>query len=203
MEARHHVAVLSDIHADVRALRSIIDDATSRGIARIWNLGDFATGGPDPTACVDLCLDACEINLFGNHEFFITTQAWQRTSPPGPWILAAEFAYLELGGAEQDAREHLRLARNGVAPLPRNRIVDLLRLRPHAISRSRPSSSSTGTCWIPSTASCEARRYVRAWPARRRQSCSAATPTSLRASYKTRAKSDPSMSIGPLENRSP
>jgi len=136
MEIRHRIAVFSDVHADVRALRSIIDDATSRGIGRVWNLGDFASGGPDPVECVDLCLDACEVDLFGNHEFFITTQAWRRTRRPGPGIVSAEFAFLELGGAEQDMREYLRQDRRGVAQLPRNRIVDLLRLCPHAISRS-------------------------------------------------------------------
>jgi hypothetical protein len=98
MEVRHHVAVFSDVHADLRALRSIIDDAASRGITRFWNLGDFATGGPDPADCLDLCLETCEVNLFGNHEFFITTQAWRRARRPGRGIVAAEFAYLELGG---------------------------------------------------------------------------------------------------------
>jgi Calcineurin-like phosphoesterase superfamily domain len=136
METRDHIAVFSDVHADVRALRSIIDEAHSRGIDRIWNLGDFATGGPDPADCVDLCLETCEVNLFGNHEFLITPQAWRRTSGPRPGILAAEFAYLELGGADQNTMEHIRQARRGVASLPHNRIVDLLGLRPHALSQS-------------------------------------------------------------------
>jgi hypothetical protein len=137
VESQHHVAVFSDVHADAQAaLRSIIGDAASHGIDRIWNLGDFATGGPDPTACVDLCLKTCEVSLFGNHEFFITRQAWRRASRPEPAIAAAEFAYMELGGAEQNTLEHLRQARRGAAQLPRNPIVDLLRLHSHAISQS-------------------------------------------------------------------
>ena len=49
--------------------------------------------------------------------------------------MAAEFAYLELGGAEHNTLEHLRRSRRGGAPFPRNRILDLCLLHSHAISR--------------------------------------------------------------------
>jgi hypothetical protein len=96
----HHIAVFSDVHADLRALESVITDARGRGIARIWNLGDFASGGPQPVECFELCMAECELNLLGNHEAFVFAEVWGQSHQP--WALAAEYASRCLGAERVD-----------------------------------------------------------------------------------------------------
>ncbi|MCK4871835.1 MAG: metallophosphoesterase family protein [Phycisphaerales bacterium] len=64
-------AVLSDIHANAEALRTVLADIDSRGIDRIICAGDIIGYGPDPLECVDLIAQRCEWSLMGNHDFAI------------------------------------------------------------------------------------------------------------------------------------
>ncbi|MCW5766175.1 MAG: metallophosphoesterase family protein [Phycisphaeraceae bacterium] len=62
-------AVVSDIHANLEALQTVLADIKSRGITRVVCLGDIIGYGPDPLACVDLVKQHCEWSLMGNHDF--------------------------------------------------------------------------------------------------------------------------------------
>jgi predicted phosphodiesterase len=62
-------AVISDIHANAEALRSVLADIDRRGISRIVCLGDIVGYGPDPLECVDLIRQRCAWSLMGNHDF--------------------------------------------------------------------------------------------------------------------------------------
>ncbi|HHN78014.1 MAG TPA: metallophosphoesterase [Phycisphaerales bacterium] len=62
-------AVISDIHGNAVALRTVLDDIASRGIERIICLGDIIGYGPDPLDCVDLVREKCAWSLMGNHDF--------------------------------------------------------------------------------------------------------------------------------------
>jgi diadenosine tetraphosphatase ApaH/serine/threonine PP2A family protein phosphatase len=62
-------AVISDIHANAEALRSVLADIDQRGLERIICLGDIVGYGPDPLECVDLVRRRCAWALMGNHDF--------------------------------------------------------------------------------------------------------------------------------------
>lgn len=62
-------AIISDVHANAAALRTVLADIKSRGITRILCLGDTVGYGPDPLECVDMVRDACAWALLGNHDY--------------------------------------------------------------------------------------------------------------------------------------
>lgn len=62
-------AVISDIHANAEALRTVLADIERRGVDRIICLGDIVGYGPDPLECVDLVRKRCAWSLMGNHDF--------------------------------------------------------------------------------------------------------------------------------------
>ncbi len=61
-------AVLSDVHSNLSALTSVLDDARSRGAGRFWFLGDAVGYGPDPNECVDLLFHTASVMVLGNHD---------------------------------------------------------------------------------------------------------------------------------------
>lgn len=62
-------AVISDIHGNATALRSVLADIESRGIDKIVCLGDIVGYGPEPLECIDLVQEKCAWALMGNHDF--------------------------------------------------------------------------------------------------------------------------------------
>lgn len=64
-------AVISDIHGNAQALKSVLADIQRRGIERIVCLGDIVGYGPEPLVCVDLIRQRCAWCLMGNHDFAV------------------------------------------------------------------------------------------------------------------------------------
>jgi len=62
------IAVLSDIHGNVRALDAVLADAARRGIERIVNLGDILSGPLDPVGTADRLMALNLETIRGNHE---------------------------------------------------------------------------------------------------------------------------------------
>ncbi|MEL6739135.1 MAG: metallophosphoesterase family protein [Planctomycetota bacterium] len=62
-------AVISDIHGNAEALRTVLEHIKAAGIDRTVCLGDIIGYGPEPLACVDLVRDHCAWALMGNHDF--------------------------------------------------------------------------------------------------------------------------------------
>lgn len=60
-------AILSDIHANLEALNSVLADIEQHEVDEIICLGDVIGYGPDPQACLDMVMDF-DIVLLGNHE---------------------------------------------------------------------------------------------------------------------------------------
>ena len=61
--------IVSDIHSNLEAFQSVIDDAASRGgFDQIWSLGDLVGYGPDPGACIDLMRQYDHRGVAGNHD---------------------------------------------------------------------------------------------------------------------------------------
>ena len=51
-------AILSDVHANAKALRRVLDAAYKAGAERVICLGDIVGYGPDPVKAVALCREA-------------------------------------------------------------------------------------------------------------------------------------------------
>ena len=62
------IAVLSDVHGNLAALRAVLDDIAGRGCDRVYCLGDVIGYGPNPNECLSLVreLDGC---VLGNHDY--------------------------------------------------------------------------------------------------------------------------------------
>ncbi|MGQ9590731.1 MAG: metallophosphoesterase family protein [Planctomycetota bacterium] len=61
------IAVISDIHANLAAFESVLEDVRGVGVDRIYCLGDIIGYGPDPRACLEIAR-RFDLNLLGNHE---------------------------------------------------------------------------------------------------------------------------------------
>ncbi|MCB2203262.1 metallophosphatase family protein [bacterium] len=62
------LAIISDIHANLEALRAVLDDIRIRQADRIVCLGDIVGYGADPAACVALVREHASICVLGNHD---------------------------------------------------------------------------------------------------------------------------------------
>jgi predicted phosphodiesterase len=65
------IAVISDVHGNVTALRAVLADIEARGITRVVNLGDVVGKGPRGSEAVQLSREACEVTVRGNWDTFI------------------------------------------------------------------------------------------------------------------------------------
>jgi diadenosine tetraphosphatase ApaH/serine/threonine PP2A family protein phosphatase len=69
-------AVISDIHANLEALRAVLEDIDRRGYSEVFCLGDVIGYGPDPVACTDLVRKRCTVTILGNHDEALLKGAW-------------------------------------------------------------------------------------------------------------------------------
>ncbi|MGE3163384.1 MAG: metallophosphoesterase [Planctomycetota bacterium] len=60
-------AIISDIHANLEALETVLADIRQQGVDSTYCLGDVIGYGPDPRACLVLAR-GLDLNLMGNHE---------------------------------------------------------------------------------------------------------------------------------------
>src|SRR5258708_21717884 len=78
------LAILSDIHANLEALRATLDDVAARGADRIVCLGDIVGYNTDPDACVALLRARVPLCVAGNHDRAvagaITTEQFSRVA---------------------------------------------------------------------------------------------------------------------------
>ncbi len=61
-------AIISDIHANLDALTTVLDDIDKRGIETVYCLGDIVGYGPQPAECLDLVAQRAAACLCGNHD---------------------------------------------------------------------------------------------------------------------------------------
>lgn len=66
------IAIISDIHGNISALKEVLLDIKNRGIEKIMCLGDIAGKGPDSDLAVDIIKENCESVVKGNWDFLIT-----------------------------------------------------------------------------------------------------------------------------------
>jgi diadenosine tetraphosphatase ApaH/serine/threonine PP2A family protein phosphatase len=60
-------AILSDIHANLEALRAVLDDARDQ-VDVVLCLGDVVGYGAEPEGCIELVAERCQAVVAGNHE---------------------------------------------------------------------------------------------------------------------------------------
>ncbi|MHC4990136.1 MAG: metallophosphoesterase family protein [Planctomycetota bacterium] len=78
-------AIISDIHANLEALSTVLAHIDAQSVDRIICLGDILGYGPNPVECVDLVAERCDWSLMGNHDFGVLYE-------PTNFNLAAEQA---------------------------------------------------------------------------------------------------------------
>ena len=54
------LAIISDIHGNLVALKSVLDDINSRGIDKIYCLGDLVAKGAEPKQSLELIRKTCQ-----------------------------------------------------------------------------------------------------------------------------------------------
>ncbi|GAA1673290.1 metallophosphoesterase family protein [Glycomyces endophyticus] len=79
------IALLSDVHGNLTAFEAVLADIESRGISRIFNLGDTVGKGPRGSACVARSREWCEVHVQGNWEASLTNPAQMAGFPRGAW----------------------------------------------------------------------------------------------------------------------
>lgn len=62
------IALYSDIHGNVPALQSVLDDIATRGIAERYCLGDLVGYGPDPTGVIEMVRATGDPVVRGNYD---------------------------------------------------------------------------------------------------------------------------------------
>lgn len=65
------IALISDIHGNLEALESILEDIKLQDIDEIICLGDTIDIGPNSKECVDILIDNNIKSVLGNHEIYL------------------------------------------------------------------------------------------------------------------------------------
>lgn len=60
------IAIISDIHANYQALKSVIEDCERKGVDKIFCCGDIIGKGCNANRCVDLVRRTCDVVVRGN-----------------------------------------------------------------------------------------------------------------------------------------
>ena len=68
------IAIISDIHGNLEALRATLDDIEKRKVDKIICLGDIIAKGVHPKECIKLIRENCEIVLQGNCDLHFSTE---------------------------------------------------------------------------------------------------------------------------------
>ena len=91
------IAVLSDVHANLEALRAVIKDLGKRGATRMFFLGDIVGYGPDPRCVLDF-LKNFEFCLMGNHDRAVLTGPPKNFNPVAQRAVAWTRKQIHLSG---------------------------------------------------------------------------------------------------------
>lgn len=64
-------AVISDVHSNLHALQSVLNDIERRKIDEVYFVGDAVGYGPQPDRCLELLKENCRILVAGNHDWAV------------------------------------------------------------------------------------------------------------------------------------
>ena len=88
------IAIVSDIHGNLAALRAVVEDFGRRGVDAVINLGDSLSGPLLPKETAQFLMAQDWLHLAGNHERQILTLASQACDP------SDAYARAQLGAVE-------------------------------------------------------------------------------------------------------
>ena len=100
----NRVALLSDVHGNLPAFRSVLEDVRAAEPDEIWCLGDLVGYGAQPRECIELARETCDLCLAGNHDLVVTGEISIEEFSAAA-AAAAAWTQQEL---EQEALEYLR-----------------------------------------------------------------------------------------------
>lgn len=60
------IAIISDIHGNLEALKAVLEDTKRKGVEKIFCLGDIVAKGSHAKECIELVKQNCEIVVRGN-----------------------------------------------------------------------------------------------------------------------------------------
>jgi predicted phosphodiesterase len=95
--------LLSDVHGNLPAFRTVLEDVERLGAEAVWCLGDLVGYGAQPDECVALARASCDRCLLGNHDLVALGRLDVSTFSPNA-ATAANWTAEHLG---DDAREYL------------------------------------------------------------------------------------------------
>lgn len=75
------IAIISDIHGNLEAINSVIEDIKERKIEKIFCLGDIVAKGTHQEECVNLIKENCDVILKGNCDAYFTSEVERETKP--------------------------------------------------------------------------------------------------------------------------
>lgn len=67
------IAIISDIHGNLEALKTVLDDIKKRDIDRIICLGDIIAKGRHFSECIKLVKDNCDVVIQGNCDYYFSS----------------------------------------------------------------------------------------------------------------------------------
>ncbi len=105
------LALLSDIHANLRAFQACLDHARAQGADRIALLGDLVGYGPEPGEVVDMAMALRQqgaIVLQGNHDL-LAVHGPRPDAPPSGADVGAAWTHARLTPAQRDFLAQLPL----------------------------------------------------------------------------------------------
>ena len=75
------IAVLADIHGNIRALEAVRADLAKRSADVVVNLGDHVSGPLDAALTADLLMSESYLHIRGNHDRQVTAPSVDRMGP--------------------------------------------------------------------------------------------------------------------------
>lgn len=76
------IAIISDIHGNLEALKSVFSDIKNKGIEKIYCLGDVVAKGCHQHECLELVKEKCEVVIKGNCDEHFSSDIDLSNEPP-------------------------------------------------------------------------------------------------------------------------
>jgi len=116
MPTELRVAVVTDIHGNLEALRAVLADIDRRGpFDRLIAGGDYCLNGPDPAAALDLIAERADVMLVGNTDRDILKHGATDPDLGAKKLASIEWTYQELGAERINVLTELQFSET-VAP---------------------------------------------------------------------------------------
>jgi len=97
------IALISDLHSNVVAVRAVIADIRRTGVDQIICLGDVVNLGPAPNAVIEILAELGCPCIMGNHDEFLLEPELVRAYAQSPNVVASVgWSRSKLSGAELD-----------------------------------------------------------------------------------------------------